>query len=67
MAVKERIKTLLTQLNTGIYEKEEVMALALLSSIAGESIFLWGLQEWQKASSPGGLNMPIKTQKGMEG
>jgi len=42
MAVKERIKTLLDQLNTGIYEKEEVMALALLSSIAGESIFLLG-------------------------
>jgi MoxR-like ATPase len=42
MAVKERIKTLLDQLNTGIYEKEEVMALALLSSVAGESIFLLG-------------------------
>ena len=42
MAVKERIKTLLTRLNTGIYEKEQVMALALLSSIAGESIFLLG-------------------------
>jgi MoxR-like ATPase len=42
MAVKERIKTLLDQLNTGIYEKQEVMALALLSSIAGESIFLLG-------------------------
>jgi len=42
MAVKEKIKTLLEQLNTGIIEKEEVMALALLSSIAGESIFLLG-------------------------
>ncbi|GHU97822.1 ATPase [Spirochaetia bacterium] len=42
MAVKERIKALLEQLNKGIYEKEEVMALALLSSIAGESIFLLG-------------------------
>jgi MoxR-like ATPase len=42
MTVKERIKTLLDQLNTGIYEKEDVMALALLSSIAGESIFLLG-------------------------
>jgi len=42
MEVKEKIKKLLDQLNTGIYEKEEVMALALLSSIAGESIFLLG-------------------------
>jgi len=42
MAVKDRVKKLLNQLNTGIYEKKEVMALALLSSIAGESIFLLG-------------------------
>jgi len=42
MAVKERIEKLLEQLNTGIFEKEAVMALALLSSIAGESIFLLG-------------------------
>jgi MoxR-like ATPase len=42
MAVKERIKNLLAELNKGIFEKEEVMALALLSSIAGENIFLLG-------------------------
>jgi MoxR-like ATPase len=42
MSVKEKINTLLTDLNKGVYEKEEVMALALLSSIAGESIFLLG-------------------------
>jgi MoxR-like ATPase len=42
MTVKEKISALLADLNTGIYEKEEVMALALLSSIAGESIFLLG-------------------------
>jgi len=42
MAIKERIEKLLNKLNEGIIEKEEVMALALLSSIAGESIFLLG-------------------------
>jgi MoxR-like ATPase len=42
MLIKERIQALLTELNKGIYEKEDVMALALLSSIAGESIFLLG-------------------------
>ena len=42
MTVKEKISALLEELNKGIYEKEEVMALALLSSIAGESIFLLG-------------------------
>jgi len=31
--VKDKIKKLLEQLNMGIYEKEEVMTLALLSSI----------------------------------
>jgi MoxR-like ATPase len=42
MGVKDKIEPLLKQLNEGIYEKEEVMALALLSSIAGESIFFLG-------------------------
>ena len=40
--VRERIETLLKQLTIGIFENDEVMALALLSSIAGESIFLLG-------------------------
>ncbi|MDR0527613.1 MAG: AAA family ATPase, partial [Spirochaetaceae bacterium] len=42
MSIKERITALLEKLNEGIYEKEEVIALALMSSIAGESIFLLG-------------------------
>ena len=42
MAVKKRIEILLDKLNVGIFEKKEVMALALLSSIAGESIFMLG-------------------------
>jgi len=42
MAVKQRIQKLLQELNKGIYEKEEVMALSLLSAVAGESIFLLG-------------------------
>lgn len=40
--VKKRITSLLTQLNERVYEKEHVIALALLSAIAGESIFLLG-------------------------
>jgi MoxR-like ATPase len=42
MEVKQRITKLLEQLNNGVYEKEEVMALGLLSAVAGESIFLLG-------------------------
>jgi hypothetical protein len=36
------------KLNKDIYEKEEVMALALFSSIAGESIFLLRLKKPQR-------------------
>lgn len=39
----ERIRGLLEQLSTGIYERDEALAMALLSAIAGESIFLLGL------------------------
>ncbi|MDR1957169.1 MAG: AAA family ATPase, partial [Treponema sp.] len=42
MAVKSSIRALLKELNTGIYEKEEVIALAVLAAVAGESIFLLG-------------------------
>lgn len=42
MKVKSRISDLLKQLNNGIFEKEEVIAKTLLSSVAGESIFLLG-------------------------
>ena len=39
---KDRIKQLFGQLNERVYEKEHVIALSLLSAIAGESIFLLG-------------------------
>ncbi len=42
MPLKKRTEAILSALNQGIIGKEEVLALALLSSIAGESIFLLG-------------------------
>lgn len=42
MKIKSKIESLLRELNKNIYEKEEVMALAFLASMAGESIFLLG-------------------------
>lgn len=42
MSVKTKIKTLLVKLNEGVIEKEDVISLALLSAVAGESIFLLG-------------------------
>lgn len=38
----DRIRLLLKLLNKGLYEKEHVVALSLLSAVAGESIFLLG-------------------------
>ena len=40
--IKDRITQLLQQLNERVYEKEHIIALSLLSAIAGESIFLLG-------------------------
>ena len=38
----ERLQTLLEQLATNLYEKEQVLSLALLAALSGESIFLLG-------------------------
>lgn len=40
--IKGRIEALLEHLSQNLYEKEHVIAMALLASIAGESIFLLG-------------------------
>lgn len=40
--IYQRIKKLLNFLNTGLFEKEEAIRLALLSAVAGESIFFLG-------------------------
>ncbi len=42
ISVRDRISELLEKLTDGLYEREEPMRLALLSTIAGESIFLLG-------------------------
>ncbi|MBR6286740.1 MAG: AAA family ATPase [Bacteroidaceae bacterium] len=40
--MRDRVALLLAEMNRGIYEKEHVMAVALLAAVAGESIFLLG-------------------------
>lgn len=40
--LKLRVESLLQQLNERVFEKEHVVALSLLSAVAGESIFLLG-------------------------
>ena len=41
--IREKIKNLICEMSRGAYEREEVIALSLLSALAGESIFLLGL------------------------
>lgn len=41
--IRRHIKQLIQQMSKGAYEREEVIALSLLSAFAGESIFLLGL------------------------
>lgn len=41
-SIKSHIAQLLQSLNEGVFEKEHVLALSLLSAMAGESIFLLG-------------------------
>jgi MoxR-like ATPase len=42
MKIKKRLEELLKELNQDVFEKEEITRLALLSAVAGESIFLLG-------------------------
>ena len=41
--IRTRANALLSQMNRGAFEREEVIPLSLLSAFAGESIFLLGL------------------------
>ena len=42
MNIKQHVQTLLKHLSQGLYEKDHVLALALLCAISGESLFLLG-------------------------
>ena len=41
--LKQRMKALIDSMSQGAYEREEAISLALLATMAGESIFLLGL------------------------
>lgn len=42
MKIEAKIKSMLKVMSEGIYEKEHILAMTLLSAIAGESVFLLG-------------------------
>ncbi|MBP7283881.1 MAG: AAA family ATPase [Leptospiraceae bacterium] len=66
MKVKERVKKILDGLNEGVFEKEEVIKLSLLSAIAGESIFLLGLPGVAKSLIARRLKFAFKDAKSFE-
>ena len=41
--MKTRVTELITVLSDGLYEREEIVAVSLLSTLSGQSIFLYGL------------------------
>lgn len=63
---KDRIKSLLEAMCKGAFEREETIALSLLSSLAGESIFLLGLPGVGKSMIARRLKMAFKNSTGFE-
>ena len=66
MKVESQIKSLLNVLSQGIYEKEHILAMALLSAIAGESIFLLGPPGTAKSLVARRLKLAFKEGKAFE-
>ncbi len=66
MNINERIKTLLEVISEGIYEKEQIIALSLLSAMAGESIFLLGPPGTAKSLVARRLKLAFKDARSFE-
>lgn len=64
--IKQRMESLLKAMSIGAYEREEVISLALLSAIAGESIFLLGLPGVGKSMVARRLKTAFRNAKGFE-
>lgn len=66
MEIKNRVTKLLKSMNEGAYEREEVISLALLTAIAGESIFLLGLPGVGKSMIARRLKLAFKNATSFE-
>lgn len=64
--IRERILSLLEEMARGAYEREDVIGLALLSAVAGESIFLLGLPGVGKSMVARRLKMAFKDSTSFE-
>lgn len=60
MSVKEHIAHLIRWMSQGVYEKEQVIAVALLTAVAGENIFLLGPPGTAKSLVAARLKMVFK-------
>ena len=65
-SVRERIEKLIEFLNTGLYEKDEAIRLALLSAVAGESIFFLGPPGTAKSMISSRIHHAFKERKKYE-
>ena len=66
LSVKAHIAKLIELMSLGLYEKEYIMAVALLSAIAGESIFLLGPPGTAKSMVARRLKLVFKDAKSFE-
>ena len=64
--LRERMISLISEMSRGAYEREEVIALSLLSAFAGESIFLLGLPGVGKSMVARRLKSAFKDSKCFE-
>lgn len=66
MNIRDRIEALLSHLNRGVYEKETAIQLALLTAIAGESIFMLGAPGVAKSLVARRLKLAFKDARAFE-
>ncbi|MBQ8958075.1 MAG: AAA family ATPase [Bacteroidales bacterium] len=66
MDAKAQISALLKQLSEGVFEKRRILAVALLSTVAGESIFLLGPPGTAKSLVARRLKQAFKDGKSFE-
>lgn len=65
-SIRDHIEKLIDCMSDGLYEKRHIMSIALLSAIAGESVFLLGPPGTAKSMVARRLKMVFKEAKAFE-